>query len=155
MKTFAALSLTAALLGATAVSLAPSTAQAAPVGAMAGVFDAGAPAVDSVRYRGRGMRQHGGKGAALAVGMIGAAVLGGALIAESWRGERAEARAYYDDDDCYGDGYYFEPAYVAPRRRYVEPGYYASPVYGYHPRHHHHRPRLMRDPAGGGLMRLP
>lgn len=160
MKTFAALSLSAALLGATAVSLPVSSAQAAPIGAMAGLVEAGKPVVDQVQYRRRVVRRR-DNGAALAAGLIGAAVVGGALIAESQRRERAEERAYYYNNGYgyyqqpgygyYDSGYYApQPTYVVPRRRYVEPGYYPQPGYGYHPHHH----RTMRDPAGGGQLRM-
>lgn len=165
MKIFAALSLSAALVGATAVTLPVSSAQAAPIGVLNGISDAGKPVVDQVQYRpgyrrggGRYYGRRGGNGAGVAAGLIGAAIVGGAIIAESQRRDRAAERAYYYGNGGYGyydDGYYAQPTYVAPRRRYYDPeNAYGPRNYGYPPAQYHHHNRTVRDPAGGGQMRV-
>ena len=161
MKTFAALTLAAALAGGAALMLPVTRAEAAPVGVMAGVLDAGKPVYDQVQYRRRVVRRRGGgRDAALAAGLIGAAVVGGAIIAQSQRDQRRHERAYYYGQqpgygyyaDPYAGGYYAQPVYQQPRRRYVDPGYYHQPGY-VQPRYR--RNHVVRDPAGGGRLNNP
>jgi hypothetical protein len=158
MNKITALTLAAALAGGAALTLPSSRAQAAPVGVQVGVLGAGSPVVDQVQYRRRVVRRRGGGDAALAAGLIGAAVIGGAIIAQSQRDREYERSYYYGQPqgyDYYGQpqGYYAnpyaQPAYTPPRRRYVDPGYYEQREYGY-PHYRHHR--SVRDPAGGGRM---
>ncbi len=141
MNRFAALSFGAAL---TVAAFSPMTASAASFGAVAATQNAPAIATDVQFRRGyRGGRHYGHRGhrgGALAAGAIGAAILGGALIANS-------NRRYYDDG-FYG---YDEPSPVYDTPYYGEPDvYYAPRAYG--PRQRV-RPGTQRDPARGGLNR--
>lgn len=110
---------------------------------------------------GYGYRGRRGRGDGVAAGaVLGAAILGGAIIANSQRN-----RGYYYDDDgyyapapAYGGGYYYGAPAVVPAPAdndadvyyYGAPGYYGRPVYRGRP---HNRVRGMRDPAGGGTLK--
>ena len=100
----------------------------------------GRPGRPVARGRGRG------NGAGVAAGLIGAAIIGGAIIANSQ--PRASRRQYYVDDGYYdgGDPYYGSTGYVVQQPQpyyggggyYQQPGYYRQPrvrgrEYGYDP----------------------
>lgn len=166
MKPFTRLALGSVFGAALLAALPAASASAAPIGALIGVSEAGRPVVEQVQARRRGsgrvVRRGRGGDAALAAGLIGAAVVGGAIIAQSQRGHAYERSYYYGDGEYYGgrQGYYAQPEYYAPPRPrnrgyyddsglYVPRQPYVDP-YGHYPRHN----RTVRDPAGGGRMQM-
>lgn len=165
-----------------AFSAAP--AAAGPFGATASIREMStAPIVDVQVRRARPVGRAGrpvargrgrGNGAAVAAGLIGAAIIGGAIIANSQPRRRYHDDSYYYDG---GDPYYGSTGYVVqqPQPYYGGARYYqqpqtnygggqiiytpdketpytyapAAPRYQAAPRRH----RQVRDPAGGGSMR--
>ena len=126
---------------AAAFSAAP--AAAGPFGATASIREMStAPIVDVQVRRARPVGRPGrpvvrgrgrGNGAAVAAGLVGAAILGGAIIANS-----QPRRRYYDDSYYYdgGDPYYGSTGYVVqqPQPYYGGPAYYHQPRYTPAPR---------------------